>query len=137
MIECGRAVGESIAIRQKGVTLATVTIDRINGEMVHVVAEGSLGIECRRAEAIENGTPISPPGGRTILTTGRVAKLLKVAPRTVNQWVDKGRLKGYRLPGSKDRRVPWSAVVEFAREHGLPLEDFMHDPVPQSVRAAK
>jgi len=35
-----------------------------------------------------------------VFTTGQVAKICKVAPRTVSKWFDSGRLKGYRIPGS-------------------------------------
>lgn len=41
----------------------------------------------------------------TLFTTGRIAKLMGVAPRTVAKWFDRGELVGYRLPGSTDRRV--------------------------------
>ena len=41
-----------------------------------------------------------------VFTTGQVAKICKVAPRTVSKWFDSGRLKGYRIPGSQDRRIP-------------------------------
>src|SRR5205823_90621 len=43
---------------------------------------------------------------KTIFTTGQVAKICKVAPRTVSKWFDSGRLRGYRIPGSQDRRIP-------------------------------
>lgn len=39
------------------------------------------------------------------LTTGQIATLLGVAPKTVSKWVDSGLLKGFRLPGSMDRRI--------------------------------
>lgn len=36
-------------------------------------------------------------------------------------WFDKGLLKGYRLPGRQDRRVPREKLIEFLNEHGMPL----------------
>ena len=42
---------------------------------------------------------------KDVLTTGEVAKLCNVAPRTVSKWFDSGSLKGYRIPGSRDRRM--------------------------------
>ena len=59
--------------------------------------------------------------GKTVLTTGEVAKLCNVAPRTVSKWFDSGRLRGYRIPGSKDRRIPIEQLVMFMRAHGMPL----------------
>jgi two-component system, OmpR family, response regulator RpaA len=38
-------------------------------------------------------------------TTGQVAKLCMVAPRTASKWIDTGLLEGYKVPGTKDRRV--------------------------------
>ena len=59
--------------------------------------------------------------GKSVLTTGEVAKICKVAPRTVSKWFDSGQLIGYRIPGSKDRRIPIDQLVRFMRAHGIPL----------------
>lgn len=58
---------------------------------------------------------------RDVLTTGQVARLCGVAPRTASQWVDSGMLPGWRLPGSKDRRVARAALVRFLRDNGVPV----------------
>ena len=57
-----------------------------------------------------------------VLTTGQVAEICHVAPRTVSKWFDSGQLKGYRVPGSKDRRIPVKDLIRFMRSHGLPLD---------------
>lgn len=62
------------------------------------------------------------PFEKDVLTTGEVAKLCNVAPRTVSKWFDTGSLKGYRIPGSKDRRIPVSHLVRFMKAHGIPLD---------------
>lgn len=54
------------------------------------------------------------------LTTGQVAAICNVAPRTVTKWFDSGRLKGYRIPGSRDRRIPRSELKKFMREYNIP-----------------
>lgn len=59
---------------------------------------------------------------KEVLTTGDVAKLCNVAPRTVSKWFDSGALKGYRIPGSRDRRIPTSELMKFMKAHGIPLE---------------
>jgi len=41
----------------------------------------------------------------------------------VSKWFDSGRLKGYRIAGSRDRRIPVKELVRFMRSHGLPLGD--------------
>ena len=58
--------------------------------------------------------------GKNVLTTGEVAKICNVAPRTVSKWFDSGQLKGYRIPGSKDRRIPVSELVRFMKMHNMP-----------------
>ena len=57
---------------------------------------------------------------RDILTTGEVARICKVAPRTVSKWFDSGELGGYRIPGSKDRRIPQDELLAFMDKHGIP-----------------
>lgn len=58
---------------------------------------------------------------KKVLTTGDVAKICCVAPRTVSKWFDSGQLRGYRIPGSKDRRIPLEHLVRFMRAYGIPL----------------
>lgn len=58
---------------------------------------------------------------KDVFTTGQVAKICKVAPRTVSKWFDAGQLRGYRIPGSKDRRIPREHLVSFMKMHGIPL----------------
>ena len=58
--------------------------------------------------------------GKNVLTTGDVAKICNVAPRTVSKWFDTGQLKGYRIPGSKDRRIPVSELMRFMKAHNMP-----------------
>lgn len=77
--------------------------------------------EGRDALLCENYLVIGEPAMRTIFTTGQVAKICKVAPRTVSKWFDSGRLRGYRIPGSQDRRIPREHLIRFLKEHGMPL----------------
>jgi excisionase family DNA binding protein len=60
--------------------------------------------------------------GKNVLTTGDVARICHVAPRTVSKWFDKGQLKGYRIPGSRDRRIPVSELVRFMKLHNMPTD---------------
>ncbi len=59
--------------------------------------------------------------GKAVYTSGECAKICKVAPRTVSKWFDSGRLRGYRIPGSQDRRIPREQLIRFLKEHGMPL----------------
>lgn len=62
---------------------------------------------------------------KDVLTTGEVAKICNVAPRTVSKWFDSGALKGYRIPGSKDRRIPVAQLIKFMKAHGIPFDGVM------------
>jgi len=59
---------------------------------------------------------------KTVFTTGQVARICHVAPRTVSKWFDSGKLRGYRIPGSRDRRIPLENLLAFMRAHGMPLD---------------
>jgi hypothetical protein len=72
------------------------------------------------------------------MTTGKAAKLLGVAPRTVAQWMDKGLLAGHRLPNSGrstsypgDRRFHMADVQKFARHYDIHLKGV--SPLPLAV----
>ena len=62
---------------------------------------------------------------KDVLTTGEVAKICNVASRTVSKWFDSGQLQGYRIPGSKDRRIPVANLLAFMREHSIPMDGLM------------
>ncbi len=61
------------------------------------------------------------PRQKDILTTGEVARICNVAPRTVSKWFDSGQLQGYRIPGSKDRRIPLTTLTRFMKAHHIPM----------------
>lgn len=56
-----------------------------------------------------------------VLTAGQVAKWCGCAPRTVCKWFDAGALKGWRLPGSLDRRFHVRDAVAFMRANKMPV----------------
>jgi len=72
-----------------------------------------------------------------VFTTGQVAKICKVAPRTVSKWFDSGRLKGYRIPGSQDRRIPRDFLIKFLKEHGMPLGDLEDETLAKVLIVAQ
>ena len=61
--------------------------------------------------------------GKNVLTTGEVARICNVAPRTATQWFDKKLLKGYRIPGSRDRRIPVCELIAFMKKYKIPGHD--------------
>lgn len=58
----------------------------------------------------------------SVFTVGKVAKVCRVSPQTAAKWFDRGLLKGYRIPGGKDRRIPRENLIAFMEEHGMPIE---------------
>ena len=62
---------------------------------------------------------------KDVFTTGEVAKICNVAARTVSKWFDSGQLQGYRIPGSKDRRITVANLMQFMKAHGIPLDGLM------------
>ncbi len=70
-----------------------------------------------------------------VLTTGQVARLCNVAPRTVSKWFDMGQLRGYRIPGSRDRRIPLDQLLRFMKAHSMPLNGL--DAGPRRVMLVK
>ena len=55
------------------------------------------------------------------LTTGEIAKLCDVNLRTVIRWIERGALKGFKLPGRGNNRVREEDFVAFLKEHGMPI----------------
>lgn len=58
-----------------------------------------------------------------VFTAGQIAQLCKVARSTVYRWFDTGLLKGYRIPGSRDRRVLRGHLVQFLADNGMSCRD--------------
>ena len=63
-----------------------------------------------------------PSACKTVLTTGQVASICHVAARTVTKWFDTGKLRGYRIPGSRDRRIPMDQLAAFMKENDMPMD---------------
>lgn len=68
---------------------------------------------------------------KDVLTTGDVARLCGVTIRTVIKWYEQGRLEGYRLPGSRDRRFTAQAVRRFLRANDMPLGELGPGEAPE------
>lgn len=59
---------------------------------------------------------------KTVYTTGEAAKLCNLSLQTIIRCFDSGKLNGYRVPGSRFRRIPHDALLDFMRAYGLPTE---------------
>lgn len=59
---------------------------------------------------------------KQVFTTGEAAEICKVSQQTIIRCFDAGRLGGFRVPGSKFRRIPREELIKFMRDNGIPVE---------------
>lgn len=59
---------------------------------------------------------------KTVFTTGEAAKICKVSQQTIIRCFDNGSLKGFRVPGSRFRRIPRNELYQFMRDNGIPTD---------------
>lgn len=57
---------------------------------------------------------------KTVFTTGEAAEICKVSQQTIIRCFDSGRLKGFRVPGSRFRRIPRESLLQFMKDNGIP-----------------
>lgn len=59
---------------------------------------------------------------KQVFTTGEAAEICKVSQQTIIRCFDSGRLQGFRVPGSRFRRIPRSELIRFMRDNEIPLD---------------
>jgi excisionase family DNA binding protein len=59
---------------------------------------------------------------KTVYTTGEAAKICKVSQQTIIRCFDSGQLKGFRVPGSRFRRIPRAELYSFMKDNGIPTD---------------
>ncbi|MBI1826463.1 MAG: response regulator [Planctomycetes bacterium] len=59
---------------------------------------------------------------KKVFTTGEVAQICKVSQQTVIRCFDNGRLQGFRVPGSKFRRIPRESLIAFMKHNQIPMD---------------
>lgn len=59
---------------------------------------------------------------KKVFTTGEAADMCKVSQQTIIRCFDSGRLNGFRVPGSRFRRIPREDLVRFMTENDIPCE---------------
>ncbi|MGC4004581.1 MAG: response regulator [Pirellulales bacterium] len=59
---------------------------------------------------------------KDVYTTGEAAKICKVSQQTIIRCFDSGQLKGFRVPGSRFRRIPRAELYMFMRDNGIPTD---------------
>jgi len=64
---------------------------------------------------------------KSVYTTGEAAEVCKLSQQTVIRCFDSGQLKGFRVPGSKFRRIPRDELLKFMKVNGIPLDTLESD----------
>ncbi|MBI1368249.1 MAG: response regulator [Planctomycetes bacterium] len=59
---------------------------------------------------------------KQVFTTGEAAEVCQVSQQTIIRCFDAGRLRGFRVPGSRFRRIPREELVRFMRDNAIPLD---------------
>ena len=59
---------------------------------------------------------------KTVFTTGEAAKICKVSQQTIIRCFDSGQLRGFRVPGSRFRRIPRDILYRLMKENGIPTD---------------
>jgi len=66
---------------------------------------------------------------KAVYTTGEAAEACNVSQQTIIRCFDSGQLEGFRVPGSKFRRIPHGALVKFMRDNGIPMDALEGDKI--------
>ena len=59
---------------------------------------------------------------KDLFTTGEAAGICRVSQQTIIRCFDAGRLEGFRVPGSRFRRIPRQNLVKFMKDNNIPLD---------------
>ena len=59
---------------------------------------------------------------KQIFTTGEAARVCGVSQQTIIRCFDSGKLHGFRVPGSRFRRIPRGDLIRFMKSNGIPVD---------------
>lgn len=60
--------------------------------------------------------------GVQVFTTGQAAEVCSVSQQTIIRCFDSGRLEGFRVPGSRFRRIPRAELIRFMKLNEIPVD---------------
>jgi excisionase family DNA binding protein len=79
----------------------------------------ALVLESRMAETKANDSDLRE---KQVFTTGEAADICQVSQQTIIRCFDAGRLKGFRVPGSRFRRIPREELIRFMKQNDIPVD---------------
>jgi len=57
--------------------------------------------------------------GKQIFTTGEAAEICGLSQQTIIRCFDSGRIEGFRVPGSRFRRIPRASLIAFMKANNI------------------
>jgi excisionase family DNA binding protein len=85
-------------------------------------AEDGGGLPSTSGRSTDRSQERSRWAGKQVFTTGEAAEVCKVSQQTIIRCFDSGRLGGFRVPGSRFRRIPRGELIRFMRDNEIPLD---------------
>jgi excisionase family DNA binding protein len=85
------------------------------------INQSVLVIHSANKEHIMTNTKENNIASKQVFTTGEAAKICNVSQQTIIRCFDSGRLNGFKVPGSRFRRIPKSELVRFMQQNGMDL----------------
>jgi excisionase family DNA binding protein len=59
---------------------------------------------------------------KDVFTTGEAAEICKISRQSIIRSFDRGRIKGFKIPGSRFRRIPRNNLIEYMKTYGIPTD---------------
>ena len=66
---------------------------------------------------------------KQVFTTGEAAKICKVSQQTIIRCFDNGRLHGFKVPGSRFRRIPRPELIRFMKHNQMDMSRLESGPL--------
>jgi len=66
---------------------------------------------------------------KSVFTTGEAAEICGLSQQTIIRCFDSGQLGGFRVPGSRFRRIPRDRLIRFMKENNIPLDRLETDKI--------
>jgi len=60
---------------------------------------------------------------KELYTTGEAADICSLSQQTIIRCFDSGRLRGFRIPGSRFRKMPHDSLLKFMKENSIPMQN--------------
>ncbi len=62
---------------------------------------------------------------KELYTTGEAAEICNLSQQTIIRCFDSGRLRGFRIPGSKFRKIPRDNLLKFMKDNSIPMQNLL------------